>query len=153
MKYKFWTIYIAIVTLFAGIGYFALADVSDIPLALSESDMATLRGAVGSDERCIIKSEPGCTDSNCHTTPRTLATYGYYFNDCQSYSRWYCNYWGPSTGSKAQTMCRTVYYNQDCSDYIWETHDENGNPLKRPRIKVKLDQMADCNSRLIRKRN
>ena len=70
MKYKFWAIYLAITVLFTGIGYFALGNVSDIPLALSESEMDVLRGtSPGSNRKCLASNEEGCTDSKCGQVP------------------------------------------------------------------------------------
>lgn len=143
MKYKFWVIYLAIVFLFTGIGYFAISNVSDIPMALSDSEMAVLRGTVGSDRKCVLSAEPGCTNGECEDTPTGLATYGYRYNDCVPYTGWYCNYWGPND---AQIMCRSVYYLPDCSDYIWEIPEGKDYEI----IKIRPDTTSDCNSRRMR---
>lgn len=144
MKNKFWIAYLTVVFLFTGIGYFAIGNVPDIPLALSDAEMSVLRGTVGSNERCILLSEPGCDNKKCEEEPAVgIAYYGYRYNDCQPWNGWYCNYWGPHD---AQIICRAVFYLPDCSDYIWEWDEKR----KRKKVKIRDDTTSNCNSRLLR---
>jgi len=111
MKTKFWSYYLAFVLFLCGMAYVAISDDTDMPLALSDSEMAELRGT-GSDERCIRSSEPGCDNTSCQP-PDYKATYGYRYNECQSYNGWTCSYRGPHS---AQTLCRTVPYDSGCQN-------------------------------------
>ena len=142
MKNKFWVYYLAFVSLLTGIGYFAIANVSNVPLTLSDSEMAFLRGTVGSDERCIRSSRLGCENSDCNQPPIGQATYGSEFNECQSWNGWYCDYRGPMD---AQVLCRIVYYTANCDGYHWE-ENENGEYV----VKIRNETTSDCSSRRMR---
>jgi len=143
MKTKFWIHYLAFVLLLTGVGYFAIANISDVPLALSESEMASLRGTVGENSKCIRSSERGCANTECQDDPEGQVTYGYRYNDCQWKNGWYCNYWGPHD---AQVICRIAFYHPDCSGPIMIQNVVTG--IWEPRIEQ--ETASDCNSRLMR---
>ncbi len=63
MQYKFWFFYLAFVLLLSGVAYVAISDDTDVPLALSDSEMAVLQ-ATGLDEKCMDWM-PGCENTSC----------------------------------------------------------------------------------------
>ena len=73
MKTQFWACYIALVLLLSGLAYIAISDASHVPLVLSDSEMAELRGAA-SDQRCGTQNGRGRSDSTCRQTPFGKAT-------------------------------------------------------------------------------
>lgn len=128
MKSKFWVYYFTLVLLLSGLAYVATSNVSDVPFALSDSEMAVLR-ATGSDQKCVRQSEPGCDDSKCQEDDPPLGseTFGQKYNDCQWANGWKCKFWGPDD---AQILCRILVYSNNCSTY---EHTE-------------FDTSADCHS-------
>ena len=113
MKAKFWFSYLALVLLLSAIAYVAISEETDVPLTLSDEDMAVLRGT-GADEKCILSSSPGCTTNTSCSSPTYRKTYGYNFNDCQDYTDSTCSWRGPHD---AQTLCVTVPYDSGCNNY------------------------------------
>ena len=63
MKHKFWFSYLALVLLLSGLAYVAISDDTDVPLALSDSEMAVLQ-ATGWNEKCMDWM-PGCENISC----------------------------------------------------------------------------------------
>ena len=110
MKHKFWISYLTLVLLLSAVAYVAISDETDVPLALSDSEMAELRGT-GYNERCVLDAADGCTDLSCEDAPYGLARYSRKINACRSYNGWSCN----SRGT--QVSCRIVYYDSGCSNY------------------------------------
>lgn len=119
MKTQFWACYIALVLLLSGLVYIALSDASHVPLVLSDSEMAELRGAA-SDQRCGTQNGRGCSDSTCRQTPFGKATYGVRFDDCYWAAGWECKWWGDH---KAQVMCRNAIYKNNCGTYVKTVND------------------------------
>ena len=140
MKFKFWVIYLAITVLFTGIGYFALGNVSDIPLALSDSEMGALRGAAGWGEKCVKNANKlGCQTRACTPNTDNIRYYGFPYNACVATGTYTnCNLWGEAT----QVVCRKVYYNKACTEKILEKP-----PGKDYWVtKVRKVKMEDCNT-------
>lgn len=115
MKPKFWFYYLTLVLLFSGLAYVAISDVSDVPLALSDSDMAALQGTAGegANRRCM-NHQSGCTTIPCKSG---VATFGYPYRECFNWTGYYCN----QTGNM-QTICETIYY----EDSKCQERKENG---------------------------
>ena len=69
MKTKFWVIYLLVVTLLSGVAYIAISDDSDLPLTLSESEMAALQGATYTpgfqNSWCQYNGAEGCWKATC----------------------------------------------------------------------------------------
>ena len=130
MKNKFWVYYLTLVLFLSGLTYVAISDVSDVPLALSDSEMAALHAAGITNQRCMRANEPGCDNSACDEEPTGIATYGQRYNDCEWYNGWKCNWWGPDD---AQVLCRNAIYSDDCSKFD----------------RIELDTSANCNSSLM----
>lgn len=63
MQHKFWFFYLAFVLLLSGVAYVAISDDTNVPLALSDSEMAVLQ-ATGVDEDCMDWM-PGCKNTTC----------------------------------------------------------------------------------------
>ena len=110
MNRKFWFSYLAFVLLLSGVAYVAISDETDMPLVLTDSEMAELRGT-GYNERCILNATDGCSSFSCEDAPYGMAQYSHKINACRSYSGYHCS----SRGT--QTYCTIVYYDSSCSNY------------------------------------
>jgi hypothetical protein len=109
---KFWVYYLAFVFMLTGVGYFAIANVSDVPLALSDSEMVLLRGTAA-NHKCVDDATFGCADSPCVPNTDGIASYGEWYNDCVAYNNSNCSFRGQPT----QTICRRSQYSLDCETF------------------------------------
>lgn len=111
MQHKFWFSYLAFVLLLSGVAYVAISDDTDVPLALSDSEMAVLQ-ATGINEDC--KSHiPGCSNSTCDSS--------YYFGSDQEsryLSRCVSGHPGHNCttgGARKKDKCLYTYYVNHCN--------------------------------------
>ncbi len=112
MQHKFWFSYLALVLLLSGLAYVAISDDTDVPLALSDSEMAVLH-ATGTNEKCW-DFRPGCNTSSCDPTyydgrkRRALN-----IRKCYTKTGYICR----SAGlSNAQESCVVTLYTNHCQD-------------------------------------
>ena len=110
---KFWVYYLTLIFLLTGVGYFAIANVSDVPLALSDSEMALLQGTAA-NYKCVDNATFGCTNSSCVPNTDGIASYGEWYNDCIATNGSRCSFRGQAT----QTLCRRAQYSIDCEEFI-----------------------------------
>lgn len=118
MKHKFWFSYLAVVFLLSGLAYVAISEDTDVPLALSDTEMSILQG-MGSDQKCV--SQSGCSYTPCDTSNYYGRTsYSISHKDCRNYNGWNCSRRG---GPNAQKSCRIAVYRNYCQDYVYTTYN------------------------------
>ena len=111
MQHKFWFFYLALVLLLSGVAYVAISDDTNVPLALSDSEMAVLQ-ATGQDEDCR-PHRPGCPRITCDPT----SYFGrnqkpFYLKRCVSgYPGHNCT----QGGTRKKDACLTDYYVNFCN--------------------------------------
>jgi hypothetical protein len=112
MQHKFWFFYLAFVLLLSGVAYVAISDDTDVPLALSDSEMAVLQ-ATGQDEKCK-SHRPGCDRTTCDTTYYLgISTKPFYKKRCVSdYPGYNCTY----GGTRKRDACLTTVYTDYCNN-------------------------------------
>lgn len=110
MKHKFWFAYLALILLLSGLAYVAISDDADVPLALSDSEMAVLH-ATGINEKCW-DFRPGCNNTSCDPTYE----YGsererIHIRACYEKKNHICSMAGQSTD---QPSCKVTVYTDYC---------------------------------------
>ena len=107
MKTKFWRLYLPIVFLFLGVVYWSTAEMSDVPLALSDTQMEQLSGSL-IDWDCI--AIPPCGGVPCNNNNHVEVVPMWWCTTCETdpsntcyYEVTYC------------TVCQVRIYYEDCS--------------------------------------
>ena len=119
MKHKFWVSYLALVLLLSGLTYVAISDDTDVPLALSDTEMSLLQGT-GSDQKCV--SQKGCTNTPCDPENRYgRSSYGIPHKDCRNYNGWSCSRRG---NPDEQKSCRVSVKKDFCKTYVKTVYNE-----------------------------
>ena len=110
MQHKFWFFYLALVLLLSGVAYVAISDDTNVPLALSDSEMAVLQ-ATGVDEKCE-PHRPGCVKTACDPTYlEGIELKPFYLKRCVSNTGYTCTY----GGARKRDSCLTIVYTNYCN--------------------------------------
>jgi len=114
MKKKFWSLYLLGVFLLLGGFYWSTAEVSDVPLTLSDTQMEQLSGSLY-DWDCI--GIPPCSNVPCDNNTHTEESGMNWCTTCETDPNNTCYYL-----STYCTVCFVKIYYEDCSgDFDWYT--------------------------------
>ena len=112
MQKKFWFFYLAFVLLLSGVAYVAISDDTNVPLALSDSEMAVLQ-ATGADEECKDWM-PGCNTTSCNpSTYSGTARSSLWIDKCMHAPGETCSQAGQWNDQRA---CRVEEWENHCRD-------------------------------------
>jgi len=113
MKWRFWGVYLPIVAMVIGGVYLAIAHLPDVPMVISDTEMAQLRGSLIYDEMECDKNLGYCDTFGCPQVIPNVAQYPLAeYQGCIG-----------SAGKKCETLaeynyCVQDYYNYGCDGPI-----------------------------------
>ena len=109
MKTRFWGVYALFAVVLLGAVYFSTAQMSNVPLALSDTEMETLFGGL-SNWKCYI-FPPECTTTPCNNNTLTEIHGNTWCKACETSPGSTCTHTVPKT--YCQT-CAATFYSDVC---------------------------------------